>query len=1033
MPRPADEYDEVDELEDVEEVDEFEDDVEEVEEVEEISNGSATSTDPGRRQLQRGRLSRFSDSLTGGAARPGEEDVKRSPFIMFMAGTIILLALIALVFGVMIISAGEERAFTAADAKLKEESFVEAEKKFKTFLDNYSTGQYAERARIALHTARVKQYTQAGKYTPDDVQNGMHELDEFVRVCRDLPSFQEERDNVRRYAERMATVGAIVAEQKRLDAPLEHSEAAFKMLGQFAGPDGIPASTEAEIRGLQRKAKAAILKQQVLSDAMAEIKGHLDAGDTFAALESRQALLDRYDDVLADDPEVTKVLEDILTREKELASSEDIGREADTTELSTTDRPAVSLTLRTRPTVDQVSQGRMAFAMGLDSCYGLDSETGEPLWKRQVGANPPFAPVPVDASEPGLLVFHTGLGELLLLAQEDGHLIWRQSIPGRPSGLPLVFEQQIYLTTSAGEIWRISVDNGKAISKVKFNQPVVGPPAVTRDRRYMVIPGDQSVVYTLSINPLECVAVSYVEHRLGSVEAPIQTMGQILLMCDNDLAETARLRVLDLDSETGKVTVRYTDKVDGQVRDACQLRGTDLFVPSTPQRITAFSVNDSPEANPPIARIGSNQLENATTAPVHLYAGAGGQLWMASQGLRKFRVRTNAVELESESTAPGLHLQPIQVLDQTRVFLTTNEPYSRSVFFTMADPGEMSGQWRTVVGTNVVAAGGSESGDQMLLVADFGAVFRVPVAQIAQGGFVLELLTRFQLPAKLEKQVGGLTLKDGRVAAYCGGESPAMWTFNQAGQLEQKWGLPDEPQLPPVSLGNAAVFAMDGRLHCVGISGVRVEDYRAAEGINENTSWKSLVALNETQVLAINSKNEAIRVELRTGGRASLSEISKTSLPDEIELQPTAAGDLLIAVTTEGSLQALSTVTLEVLGQAALGGQPSQPPVVAGERVFVDVARQELKVFERSGSLQQTGSIPLEGRFLVGPPVPVTGGGFVLCLSDGQVIVTDAAGNATEKMLNLGQAASMGPLKIGNDLIVVSIDGSLFSVVDVLK
>ncbi|MEZ6128545.1 MAG: PQQ-binding-like beta-propeller repeat protein [Planctomycetaceae bacterium] len=1028
MPRSDDEYDEVDELEDVEdveEVDELEDVVEDVDEVED-------PTDKGRRQLQRGRLSKFSDSLTGGAARPGEEDVKRSPFIMFMAGAIILLAIVALVFGVMILSASEERAYTSAADKLKEESFVEAEKKFKAFLDNYSTGEYAERARIGLHTARVKQYYQAGQYTPDDVKNGVHELNEMIRVCRDLPLFAEERDNVRRYADRLARVGAIVAAEKRQNEPLEQSEVAFKLLGQYAGPDGLPASTEAEIRSLQRKAQAAILKQQVLSDALAEIKGHLDGGDTFAALESRQALLDRYDDVLLDDPEVGKILDDILASEKNRAVAADVGKEATTEDIPSAGEPSASLTLRTRTTVDQVSQGRAAFAMGLDSCYGLDSETGEPLWKRQVGANPPFAPIPVSSSQPGLLVFHTGLSELLMLAQEDGSLIWRQSIPGRPSGVPLVHEQQIYLTTTSGEIWRLSVDNGKAISKVTFNQPVIGPPAVTRDRKYMVVPGDQSVIYTLSINPLECVAVSYVEHRLGSVEAPIQTMGRILLLCDNDVAEEARLRVLDVD-DAGAVTVRYTTKVDGQVRDACQLRGTELFVPSTPQRITAFSVNDSPEADPPIARIGSNQLEAASTAPVHLYAGSGGQLWMASQGLRKFRVRTNAVELESEATAPGLHLQPIQVLDQTRVFLTTNEPYSRSVFFTMADPGEMTGQWRTAVGTNVVAAGPSESGDQMLLVSDFGFLFRVAVANIRSGGFILDSLTPFQLPAKLEKQVGGLTLNDGRVAAWCGGDSPSMWTFNQAGQLEQRWGLPAEPQLPPVSLSNAAVFAMDGRLHCAGVKGARILDYRAAEGINENTTWKSLVALNDNQVLAINSKNEAVRVELRTSGQPSLIEVSRTTLPVPIELRPTSAGDLLVAVNAEGLLQVMSTTTLEILGQTPLGGLPSQPALVAGDRIFVDVARQELKVFERAGTLQQTGSVRLDGRFLVGPPVPVSSGGFVMCLSDGQVLVVDAAGNPTEKVMNLGQAALMGPLVIGEAMIVVSIDGSLYAVEDILN
>lgn len=1031
-----DEYEDVEELADddeIEEVDELEevDEIEEIEEVVEVDEAEQL-VDKGRRQLRRGRLSEFSDKLTGGAARPGEEDIKRSPFVMAMAGGIIALALIALIFGFMILTASEERAFVDAKEKFDAESFKESENKFEKFLATYSKGDYAEQARILYHASRVKQYTKLERWAPADVENGLAELTSLVSTCRDFELFAEERENVFRYAVIIARAGAVVAENKRIEKPLQDSEAALKLMGQFAGADGIPISTADEIRGLQDKAAAAILKQNVLTDALAEVNGHLEKGDTFAALESRQALLDRYR-VLKDDKEVGQILDRILVREKELASSTDVGQDAATDELQTSDNVAATLTLRTQINSELVSEGRFSFAMGLESCFGIDADTGTPLWKRKVGGNPPFAPMVVNASVPGLLVFHTGNNELMLLAQQDGSLIWRQKISARPSGPPLVFEQQIYLTTTIGEVWRLSVDNGRAISKVKFNQPVVGPPAVTRDRKYMVLAGDQSVVYTLTINPLECVAVSYIEHRLGSVEAPILTMGKVLLMCDNDIAEKSRLRVLDVNEQTGVVTVRYTDNdsVAGQVRDACLLRGTELFVPSSPQTITAFSVNDSPDADPPIAWIGSNQPPDPSTTPVHLHAGAGGQVWMASDGLWKFRVRTNALELEPESAAQGLHLRPIQALDQKRVYVTTNEPYSSSVFFTLVDPEKMSGQWRTVVGTNIVAAGPSQQGDEMLLVGDFGILFRVPVADIRKGGFILEGKTSYQLPTKLRDQVGGIAVRDGRVAAYCRGEDPRMWTFTQSGQLERMWPLPAEPELPPVSLGDAVVFAMKGRLHCSGVK--NVDDYQAAQGIGEKTTWKNLTAIGDNQVLAINSQNEAVRVEFRPSPRPHLFHVSTTRLQDAIELRPTADQDIVVAVTTEGILQLMAASTLEILGQVPLGGQPSRPAEIAGDRIFVDVASQELRIFERGASLKQTGTLKLDGRYLVGSPVLVRDGGFVICLSDGQVMVLDADGNATEKVKNLGQAALSGPLVIGKSLIVISNDGSLYSVEDILN
>ena len=59
-----------------------------------------------------------------------EEEVKRSPFVMLMGGTIIGLALLALVFTIMILAMDEEQAFTNASKSLEAGKFKEAEALF---------------------------------------------------------------------------------------------------------------------------------------------------------------------------------------------------------------------------------------------------------------------------------------------------------------------------------------------------------------------------------------------------------------------------------------------------------------------------------------------------------------------------------------------------------------------------------------------------------------------------------------------------------------------------------------------------------------------------------------------------------------------------------------------------------------------------------------------------------------------------------------------------------------------------------------
>ncbi len=1034
---PTEDYDEIDD-DDIEEVDELDADGDVDEDNETGEDGGDATIEKGRRQLRRGRLSEFSDKLSGGAARPGERDVKKSPFVMLMAGSIIALTLLGLVFFIMILSKSEENAFTTAKGKFEEQSYPEAKSRLVGFLQTYPDGDYAVQARILYHKTKVLEIIRGTSISADGVSEALKQLNDFIRVCRDLEGFQDERADVQRYAERIVRLGAEVADgdiPKKLKPsmpPLEDSIAAKDIMDQFAGADGLPRSLEDEIRALHRKAEAAIRKAEVLDGALAEINGHLKADDTLAALESRQALIDEYE-VLSDDADVAKILTTIMEREKALTKREDLNTPAVTEDFSSSDRVSASLTLRTQVTVDQVSQNKLVFAVGVGSCYGIDSETGEPVWKRAVGRDAPFAPIAVDASEPSLLIYHTDTNELLLLSQKSGDLLWRQLIPSLPSGPPFIFQQQIYLTTESGELWKISVDSGKAISRVVFNQPVVGPPAVTRDEKYMVVAGDQSLVYTLTISPLECVAVSYVEHRLGSVEAPILTVGKMMLLADNDSAEKARLRVLTVDPGSGNVTVLASETVDGQVRDSLLLRGRELYVPSTPQRVTAFRVNDEPDADH-LAKVGANQLEDAATAPIYLLAGPGGQLWMASTALRKFQVRTNTLELLSDSVAKGLHLQPIQMSDQN-FFVTTNEPYSSSIFFTRVEPQEMKDQWRTVIGTNVVSAGPAANNESLLAVADFGRVFRVPLQTIKKGGFVIDNLSEYRVPDGLSDAIGGVTFEDGRLAAYCGGEEPGMWTFTTNGQLERKWPLPGVPEVPPVSLADGVVVAFPGGLHFTASRAGRVTDYRAAQtqGENQQASWKSLVALNETQVLAINSDNELIRVEYRTSGKRHLFEVSRTRMEHPIELTPAAAGDLLAVVTSDGKLLRMSTATLEVLDEHELGGVAMRSPYISGDRIFVEVARRELKVFSRGGSLQESVTVPLNGTFLTGQPVAVDGGGFVACLSSGKVIVLDAEGNDTGKSIILGQEAQRGPVKVGNSLVVIGVDGSLYSVEDVLE
>lgn len=985
-----------------------------------------TIAEKARRQLQRGRLTELAEKLSGGPQRPGQQTVARSPVVMLLAGSTVAASVLAAIFWFINAQNAEDRMLKEAMGSLEQQKYLDAEGQFEKFIAAFPKTGNTGKAKIGLHRSRVEKFIMT---TTPDVIKGLTELKSFIQECRELEGFDGQKEELKRYADRLTFAGAVVSEKAQSQEALDVSAESLELLRKYSGEEGIQPNREQELINRQRIASASVAKKVKFQATLKVIQQQLDAGDTLGAIKSREALIDEFP-VLADDKDVLKMLQDILVREKESVVRTDIGKDGPDLRLESV--PSLVLALRTQATTDLSSQGRSVFGVGMDNCFAVDADTGVPLWHRPVGVDSPFPPISVKTTDPaGVLVYSTLTEELQMLSQSDGQLLWRQPLGSRPTSSPVLIADNFYVTTDAGEFWQIAATGGRAISKLRFSQATIGPPAVSSDSQMLVLPGDQTLVYTIGLNPFGCLAVSQIPHRTGSIRAPMITAGRYFLMVDNDEAEKARIQTLLMD-EKGHLTIVAEDFVDGQVNDPCLLRGYELFVPSTPQRVTAFRVADE-SGQPPLAKVGANQLEEGMQTRMFLLAGPGGQLWLGGRDLRKFQTRTNTVLLDSGVTAEGIHVQPVQFADEA-AFLTTQNTGSTSVFFTRADREQMKGIWRTVLGSRVVAIAPSAGGESLVVIADYGEVYRTPMSDIQKGGFMMESVSRFRLPDKLDSAVEGLVLKDGRTAAWCGAPEPSLWTFTTTGQLERKWSLPDVPQVPPVAIDGGVVFAMAGRLHITATAGGQAaQDYRSSQTQDQQQPWKSLTAISETQVLAVTGDNQFVRAEYRATPKPQLTEVSVTTLPHVVEVAPAAANGFLFVATVDGKLLLMQASNLEVLAEAELGGVPSASPKVAGEYVFVEVAGQEAKVFHIDNTLPHTGTVKMDGYSFAGPPLPLTDG-FLAARTDGMLMHLDSNGAPTDRTRSLGQALQQGPLEIQGQTIVVGLDGSLYSIsADLLK
>ncbi|MFM8476552.1 MAG: hypothetical protein ACKOEO_12245, partial [Planctomycetaceae bacterium] len=180
-----------------------------------------------RQQLKRGRMALLSDRLTGGPQRPGQQSITRSPVVLFLTGTTVVCLVLAGIFWFINQRNAESRMLKEAQTFLEQQKYLDAEARFTQFLTVYVKTESTPAARIGLHRTLVEKYIQT---TTPDVIRGMTELRNLMSECGDIPGYNELTDTLRRYSDRLAYAGAIVAEQAASEDALRVSREAVDLL-----------------------------------------------------------------------------------------------------------------------------------------------------------------------------------------------------------------------------------------------------------------------------------------------------------------------------------------------------------------------------------------------------------------------------------------------------------------------------------------------------------------------------------------------------------------------------------------------------------------------------------------------------------------------------------------------------------------------------------------------------------------------------------------------------------------------------------
>ena len=964
-------------------------------------------------------------SLKGTPRRPGEQSLYQSRLVVGLSIGMLALALIAGTLWFVLGRQHMNRRFDTAKQQLEGGQFTQAIEGFLSFAADYPKTPMAKEALVNVGRARVGNSLNGAI---PDWEAGLKTLTDFVNEYRDSEDFRPADGPLRQFAlqaaDRIAVGAAETAKTTRKRSLLGVSTDARSLLELHTLEDK-PAERLAAIASSYKAAESAILQQETYDATISTMEGAIKAGTPLAALSAYGTLLDRYPNAPSDkliQSQLQAALEAdraALTRLPEGAPAEG---NPSPKRLSVA---TLGLTRRVRARTDVTSVGTTTAALSEGTMFAVDTVTGDPLFRRGVGADSPFAPVLVQSSAAGWLVYDEARRELICLAERTGEPIWQTPLPDRPTGPPLVYEGQVYLTTAAPALVQCDLQTGTLATRLAVSQPLVGPPAVSGDGSRLYVPGRESVLYVLTRRPLAAEKVVWLGHAAGSIQAPLLMLRDYLMLVENGGNEKSQVRLLDTSRDPKQPRLIATSEMPGPVTSVPIVRGKQVVIASPPERVTAFVIAETGDAQS-LTRIATYQVPAPQATPMHLLLGPDDQFWMCSTALRRFDIKVDSIVPDKEQVAVGISSQPLSVAGDA-LFLGRRTPYSRAVLLANADRQKMVLDWQTVLGSQVLEItdpAGPEQG--ALAVTATGDVFQINESKLTAGGFELQPTTILPIDEKATVPVQAARQADGRIAVWSGGEAARMWIVsNEAAPRESRLEFP--LQSPPARLADGLVLPLPGLLRLLPRNSTvaAAQDWTAPVQNGPVAGWRGTATIDETSLAALLSDGRLLQVQLRKSPQPHLAEVTSWDLGAAVELPLAVAGERAIVTGVNGRVVALALRSLEPQGEYTLARPATRPAVVVGTRVLLDEDRQRLVCLDAAEGLKPLWQLPLEGATVVG--AAELGGEWLLARTDGVLQRVDPATGKVAAEGRLYEQLTYGPKLWKNRLLLGTRDGALLS------
>lgn len=840
------------------------------------------------------------------AVRPGEQDALRSPLVLGLGGGALVLLLATAAIWFLMGREAANRLYDRGVTALGDGQFAQAIQAFDQFVERYPRNGLVSQAMIGSGKARILQ--EIGGAAPS-WERGLEQLQDFVKQNRNSPEFSELEPTICEFAEQIAVGAAKTAEATRDELPLDWSADAQLLLERHSDPQQPPVTVLERIRVATDQARRAIVKQQTLDTALAAMSAAIEAKKPLDALRARAELLQRYPD-LTTQATVQQRVKSALDQELSTISELDEPIAATAAAADESPRPLVPTPLA-RARTDEVSEGRRVLVVSKGILYAVDSITGEPVWRRNLGDRAVFFPLRVPGGTTGIVAFFLNDQSLRLLSEDDGQDLWRQELGSLPTDTPLIHGGQIYLPLEDRRLARIELDSGRLSGALTLSQRPVTTPCLSRDEATLFVPGEHSLIYAISLNPFAAVSLTFTQHAAGSVVVPPLTLGRLLLLCENDRESSSRLRLWNADAPRQPMSELKGVRLSGVVRDLPVLRGPQLVIPLTNGRLEAYAVRDDME-RPGLVAIAGYQVPGTGNVPMQLTLGPDGQFWLASNAFRKFQLTSDSIGMDQNAVATGLATQPLQSVGDD-LFVARRPFWADGVQLSRVDRDQLSSPWRLTLGAGPLAVLPTASG--MTILTENGEAVSISAERLRQGGLDPRGARDIEWPVAPARPLLATTLPDGRCAVLVpGSDTQAIAVIGPAGNLETSLAAPGPLDVAPAPLEGGLILPLAGSLTWRPLRGADSppQDFVLPISGDSSRHWTHVSALIETSVLACDDSGECRAIEWKRGDLSYLAERAILSLAEPLALPPVGSEGRWFLADRSGRVVSVSEELLEL-------------------------------------------------------------------------------------------------------------------------